>query len=173
MKTYAIAFLLLFTSITTVFGHEEKGPHGGVMKDAGNYHIELLVRDGKMTVYLLDEKANAISTSGITGTAILQFADQTSATVQLTSTKEAFEVKNEKSSQYTVAIISFKINGKSISAKFNNKSDSAKTYSCPMHPEITADKSGKCSKCGMALKEVATEKSKGKSEEHKGHNHHH
>jgi hypothetical protein len=25
------------------------------------------------------------------------------------------------------------------------------TYACPMHPEVTSDKSGKCSKCGMDL----------------------
>ena len=24
-------------------------------------------------------------------------------------------------------------------------------YSCPMHPEVTSDKAGKCSKCGMDL----------------------
>ena len=28
---------------------------------------------------------------------------------------------------------------------------SAATYVCPMHPEVTSDKEGKCSKCGMAL----------------------
>lgn len=28
-----------------------------------------------------------------------------------------------------------------------------KTYTCPMHPDVTSDKPGKCSKCGMALKE--------------------
>jgi uncharacterized paraquat-inducible protein A len=26
-------------------------------------------------------------------------------------------------------------------------------YSCTMHPEVTSDKPGKCSKCGMDLKE--------------------
>src|SRR5213083_138925 len=26
-------------------------------------------------------------------------------------------------------------------------------YSCPMHPDVTSDKPGKCSKCGMNLKE--------------------
>ncbi|MEP6845902.1 MAG: heavy metal-binding domain-containing protein [Panacibacter sp.] len=25
------------------------------------------------------------------------------------------------------------------------------TYSCPMHPDVTSDKPGKCSKCGMDL----------------------
>ncbi len=28
----------------------------------------------------------------------------------------------------------------------------AKTYACPMHPDVTSDKPGKCSKCGMDLK---------------------
>ncbi|MEI6087221.1 MAG: heavy metal-binding domain-containing protein [Bacteroidota bacterium] len=30
--------------------------------------------------------------------------------------------------------------------------EAAKKYSCPMHSEITSDKPGKCSKCGMDLK---------------------
>jgi len=31
-------------------------------------------------------------------------------------------------------------------------------YSCPMHPEIMQDKTGKCPKCGMALKATNTNK---------------
>jgi len=34
------------------------------------------------------------------------------------------------------------------------KSDSVNTsdtYACPMHPEVTSNKSDKCSKCGMDL----------------------
>ncbi len=31
--------------------------------------------------------------------------------------------------------------------------EGAKIYACPMHHEITSDKPGKCSKCGMELKE--------------------
>ena len=40
----------------------------------------------------------------------------------------------------------------------------AKSYSCPMHPDVISDKPGKCTKCGMAL----TEK---KDEDHSGHEH--
>jgi hypothetical protein len=29
----------------------------------------------------------------------------------------------------------------------------AATYACPMHADVTSDKAGKCSKCGMNLKE--------------------
>lgn len=40
-------------------------------------------------------------------------------------------------------------------------------YSCPMHPEVTSDKPGKCSKCGMDLvKQAETPKSG-----HEKHNH--
>jgi Cu+-exporting ATPase len=30
-------------------------------------------------------------------------------------------------------------------------SQPAKVYTCPMHPEVTSDKPGKCPKCGMKL----------------------
>jgi Heavy metal binding domain len=32
----------------------------------------------------------------------------------------------------------------------NKKTESA-AYACPMHPDVTSDKAGKCSKCGMDL----------------------
>ncbi|OYU56294.1 MAG: hypothetical protein CFE25_03355 [Chitinophagaceae bacterium BSSC1] len=32
------------------------------------------------------------------------------------------------------------------------------SYVCPMHADVTASKAGKCSKCGMALKEVKATK---------------
>ncbi len=37
--------------------------------------------------------------------------------------------------------------------KYDRKTASATAalYSCPMHPEVTSDKAGKCSKCGMDL----------------------
>jgi uncharacterized paraquat-inducible protein A len=37
------------------------------------------------------------------------------------------------------------------------------SYSCPMHPDVTSDKPGKCSKCNMDLKE--------KKEDHSNHQH--
>jgi hypothetical protein len=38
------------------------------------------------------------------------------------------------------------------------------TYSCPMHPEVTGDKTGKCPKCGMALvkNDTGTDSKQGK-----------
>lgn len=39
---------------------------------------------------------------------------------------------------------------------------SAKTYTCPMHPEVVSNKPGQCPKCGMQL----TLKSAGKEKKH-------
>lgn len=33
----------------------------------------------------------------------------------------------------------------------DEKMESIAMYACPMHPEVTSDKPGKCSKCAMAL----------------------
>jgi hypothetical protein len=40
----------------------------------------------------------------------------------------------------------------------NEKKES--NYTCPMHPEVTGKKGEKCSKCGMELELIATEKAK-------------
>jgi len=40
-------------------------------------------------------------------------------------------------------------------AQTRQKSPFAKHYSCPMHPEVTSRKPGKCPKCGMALRLAA------------------
>ncbi len=42
---------------------------------------------------------------------------------------------------------------KSSTDKKTDKKEMAMTYTCPMHPEVTSDKAGKCPKCGMDLVE--------------------
>jgi len=42
---------------------------------------------------------------------------------------------------------------KSSTGKKTEKKEMAMTYTCPMHPEVTSDKPGKCPKCGMDLVE--------------------
>jgi hypothetical protein len=40
------------------------------------------------------------------------------------------------------------------SKKEHMKMEFTKSYVCPMHADITSDKPGKCSKCGMDLQKV-------------------
>jgi hypothetical protein len=41
-------------------------------------------------------------------------------------------------------------------AKKNTVQQATETYVCPMHPEVTGTKAGKCTKCGMALEKKTT-----------------
>jgi hypothetical protein len=51
--------------------HTEKGAHGGRMADAGDYHVELLARDGGIEVYVVDHSEKPLSLAGFKGLAIL------------------------------------------------------------------------------------------------------
>lgn len=42
--------------------------------------------------------------------------------------------------------------------KGQKKTTKAKTYTCPMHSEVTSSKPGKCPKCGMKLEVAKSEK---------------
>jgi len=42
---------------------------------------------------------------------------------------------------------------KTTTKKKADTKEMATTYGCPMHPEVTSDKAGKCTKCGMDLVE--------------------
>ncbi len=47
--------------------------------------------------------------------------------------------------------------------------NSAKSYTCPMHPEVISDKPGECPKCGMDL--ILKEEGKKDEKKDQGHNH--
>lgn len=58
MKTLALGMLALFLS-TLAFAHEHKAPHGGALIEFGEEfaHLELVLKDGKLSGYVLDGEA--------------------------------------------------------------------------------------------------------------------
>jgi hypothetical protein len=48
--------------------------------------------------------------------------------------------------------------------KMMTPADTAAVYTCPMHPEVTASKPGKCPKCGMDLVKKPVKKKTEKSD---------
>jgi hypothetical protein len=49
-------------------------------------------------------------------------------------------------------------------ARKNTVQQVAEVYVCPMHPEVTGSKAGKCSKCGMALEKKVQKSAQMKKE---------
>jgi len=69
LTKFFIAAALMITS--PAFSHEAKGPNGGRMVDAGDYHVELVVQPSEVAVFVTDSGDKPVSTAGFKGTAIL------------------------------------------------------------------------------------------------------
>ena len=58
------------------------GPNGGQVRDAGKYHLELVVKDSSLTVYVSGSKDAKVATQGATGTATV-LAGKTTTSIKL------------------------------------------------------------------------------------------
>jgi len=58
------------------------GPNNGQVKDAGKYHLELVVKDALLTVYVTGSKDAKVPTKGATGSATV-LADKNTSSVKL------------------------------------------------------------------------------------------
>ena len=132
MKTFKkvkTAILAIVISTMGTFGalaqdHDNsKAPHGGKVEEAGEYHIEVVTKDNKLSLFLLDGKAKAMSNKDVSGSVLLQFADGKTKTVVLTAAgTDGFDAKEALAATYTKAIVTFKVKGKTFSAKFSTVS---------------------------------------------------
>ncbi len=120
---------MMLLGITTTYaqknphhvGEAGKGPHGGTVQEAEPNHAEILVKDNKVDFYILDGNAKPISNKGITGTALLQFKDASTANANLVAGgTDGFMIDNAKAATFSNCIVTAKVNGKSVSAKFKN-----------------------------------------------------
>src|ERR1700741_1253801 len=114
-------FLCLLVTPIAVDLIQSAGPHGGVMKKADNYFIEVKAEDKMLFTYLLDPKLKAISNKDLTCTVRFFMADSTDMILRL----KPFEEKGftgENIPGYRYCKITYKVNDKvSPSAMFESK----------------------------------------------------
>jgi hypothetical protein len=112
---------MLFVAISLISSKnsQEKGPHGGIVKKADNYFIEMTNPGKFFFAYLLDKNSKTISNKGISGDVKFFLPDSSIFDVQLKpSADDAFT--GEGIPGYSSCKITFNIFGRSISAKFEN-----------------------------------------------------
>ncbi|WP_345109317.1 heavy metal-binding domain-containing protein [Hymenobacter algoricola] len=139
--------------------HAHKSPHGGTVRTAGKYHIELVQQANELHVYLLDGKEKVLPVANSTGSVMLLSTTNKTSKVALTPANDHFVAAMPAGTTLRTAIVSLKADGSSLSARFEKLDAAAKTskaaaaaYTCPMNCEGSAsDKPGNCPKCGMAL----------------------
>lgn len=127
IKTTILTIVLSMMFTMPVFAQDHdnsKSPHGGKVEEAGDFHIEALIKDGKVYFYLLDGKAKSFSNIGVTGTVLIQFKDGKTKTIKLTSFgKDGFWANDAEAKNYTKAIVTFIVKGKTASATFSTKTE--------------------------------------------------
>ena len=76
------AAMLLCLSLAARADGPAIGPNGGQVRDAGKYHLELVVKDAALTVYVTGTKDAKVATKGATGSATV-LAGKTTSSVKL------------------------------------------------------------------------------------------
>jgi hypothetical protein len=74
MLTRKFAFAVLGVAMTTAaaLAHApEKGKNGGQQVDAGNYHVEAVVKGNTINLFITDHGEQPVSTKGFKATAVL------------------------------------------------------------------------------------------------------
>ena len=96
------------------------GPHGGVVKPAGNYQIEMKNPYGNLYAYLLDVESKPIRNRRVTCNVRYYFPDNTTTDVDLKPFgDDGFTA--ETTIKFYSCKITFNLQGKSVSAKFENE----------------------------------------------------
>jgi len=133
-------------------------PHGGELKDAGKYQVEMIaelfLKEDQLIFYLYKGNLKLISTEGITGTITLTYNDGTNSTEPLFSKGSSHFVAQLENKEAFQCVVSFLIKDKTFSAVFSHPGlglNSLGRYICPMHSDIESNKPEDCPKCGMKL----------------------
>ncbi len=71
-----------FASLAQAHENAPTGPNGGEVRDAGKYHLELVVKDSAVALYVTDDKDRKVSTKGAAASATL-LSGKDKATVKL------------------------------------------------------------------------------------------
>ena len=139
--------------------HAHVAPHGGVVRSASPYHMELVQHPTELLVYLLGPKMSAVPNKGTTGTVMVQTVDNKTSSLTLAPAgDDHFGTQLPTGTKVRTAIVTLQADGKTISTRFDKLDETAAAskpvgamYTCSMHPEVHGDKPGKCPKCGMTL----------------------
>ena len=81
MNSIKVLFVatLLCLSFAVRADEATTGPNGGQIKHSGKYHLEMVVKDAALTVYVTGDKDAKVATKGATGSATVLAGKNTSS----------------------------------------------------------------------------------------------
>jgi transcription initiation factor IIE alpha subunit len=142
MKTLSIYAALLFSMFTVNYSSAQTPIQKETLKVWGNCSM------CKTNIEKAAKKAGATAASWNEETKELKVsyaADKTSSQkIQQAIAKSGYDTQDFSANNNAYKKLP-------ACCKYDRKEAVAKTYCCPMHPEVTSNQPGKCSKCGMDL----------------------
>ena len=116
----ALGLALAFAPVSG-FAHGKLPPasHGGLVQEAGEMYLELVVKDADVTVYVLDEARKPVPGTQASGTATV-LVDGKSHKVELKAAEgnSLHAVLPVEATGRVVATVSLKVGGRTASARF-------------------------------------------------------
>jgi hypothetical protein len=117
---FVLTFLTMMGGMSLALSKQEN-PHGGSIKEADGYYIEVKSAGKNLNIYLLNNKKEPIGTKNITGKVLFFFRDSTDIDINLKAINEnAFTCFAPPG--YYACKVTFNILGKSVSANFPTQS---------------------------------------------------
>ena len=71
MNSKVLILVGLLSLTFPALAHDAKGPNGGRVTDAGNYHVELVTKQNDIEVFISDSKEKPVASTGFKGLVIL------------------------------------------------------------------------------------------------------
>lgn len=125
MNAKLILLGLLLSGIVILFSvnryQETTGPHGGELKSAENFLIELKEAFPDLHCYLLDQKLLPVSNKGVLCEIRFFMPDETTVDINLKPFLNDGFILESNTIVYTSCRVTFNISGKSVSAKFDKE----------------------------------------------------
>jgi len=123
IKIVLIVLLLLLALmlIGLHFSGSPEGPHGGIVKRAGNYSVELKTSYPYFYTFLLDNDVKPMSNKGISCNTRFILADHTDIKVPLEPFEEDGFYTKLVTHEFISSQIHFNVHGETVIVKFENE----------------------------------------------------
>ena len=122
-KVVPFLFLLCILLFSFRLKVSSDGPHGGTIKSAGNYYIEIKNYKSRLYAFLLDKNVCSMNNLGVSCNAKFLLKDSSSVSFHLKPFwEDAFFARTGTLNFYTVKITFHVSSGETVSAEFRNES---------------------------------------------------
>lgn len=122
LAMFVVALTAVSLSTYAQNSHDHSPKHGGIVQEAGGYHIEMVSGKDKSTFYLFDGNQKSVAKS-VTGSASFEFGDKAKTSSKLKKLANGgFEVATPQGKMIVACTVTFMVGTKQVTSRYKNPS---------------------------------------------------